>query len=234
MVKMKYDPQIPMELGYSQEETLAYALTCWWLELRAKIFPDYRHQPVGGRKGDIRKSYLFKNILKFVREKKDKFKGFQYVLYMRAQLEVLKKIQNDGKPVVVEANCLHGEQSYKRWLVWKKIVAVKNNTSKITYKVVDSNLTHEFEKTQKVINNLLGDEKTLQKFVLKRDEILKYVILKKISPLYIKVSKWINQLDAELIDDLKDLSNVKKYDEYDMGKVYEIYEKYFSWEISKS
>ena len=138
-----------MELGYSQEETLAYALTCWWIELRNKIFPDYRHQPVGGRRGDIRSSYLFKNVLKFVREKKEKFKGFQYVLYMRAQLEVLKKIQNDGKPVVVEANCLHGDQSYKRWLVWKKIVAVKNNTSKINYKVVDINLTHEFEKTQK-------------------------------------------------------------------------------------
>lgn len=231
---MKYDPQIPMELGYSQEETLAYALVCWWIDLRNKIFPDYRHQSIGGRKGDIRNTYLFKNIMKFVREKKDKFKGLQYVLYMRAQLEVLKKIQNDGNPVVVEPNCLHGDQSYKRWLVWKKMVAVKNNTSKISYTVVDSNVEHEFQKTLNVINKILGDEKTISNFVSKRDEILKNVILKRISPLYICVSNWVCQLESELREDLKDLANVKKYDGYDLTKAKKTYASLFPWEFSKS
>ena len=94
---MQYNPQIAAEGNFTPEETLAYQLTCHWVELRHKIFPNYRHQKMSGREGDIRKTYLFKNILKFVRDKNKTFKGFQFVLYMRAQLEILKKIQNDGR-----------------------------------------------------------------------------------------------------------------------------------------
>lgn len=220
-----------MEFGFNKEETLAYALVCSWIDLRTKIFPDYRHQSLGSKKGDIRKTYLFKNIMKFVREKKDKFKGLQYVLYMRAQLEVLKKIQNDGNPIVVEANCLHGEQSYRRWMLWKKMVAVKNNTSNINYKVVESNIEHEMDKTFKVLEKILGEAKTFENFVSKRDELLKNVILKRISPLYICVSKWIKTLDKDLREDLEDLANIKKYDGYDLSKTLSIYSKIFVWEL---
>ena len=230
---MQYNPQIAAEGNFTPEETLAYQLTCHWVELRHKIFPNYRHQKMSGREGDIRKTYLFKNILKFVRDKNKTFKGFQFVLYMRAQLEILKKIQNDGHQVVVEANCLHGEQSEKRWMLWKKKVAVENATTKIEYHVVESNIEMELDKTKKTILSILGSDVTKEKYINSSLDILKFVILKKISPLYILVSKWIKIIKPELLQDIKDLSNTKKYDDYNLEKVQTVYNKMFDFESTQ-
>jgi hypothetical protein len=227
---MKYDPQIAVDGNFTPEETLAYQLTCHWVELRHKIFPNYRHQKISSRKGDIRKSYLYKNILKFVRDKSKNFKGFQYVLFMRAQLEVLKKIQNDGHKVVVEANCLHGEQAEKRWGLWKKKVALENATTKIEYSVVESNVEIEFEKTKRTILLVLNNNITKENYINSKLDILKFVILKKISPLYIITSKWIKLIDQETLQDMKDLSNVKKYEDYNLDIVVKTYNKFFDFE----
>lgn len=229
---MQYDPQIAVEGNFTSEETLAYQLTCHWVELRHKIFPDYRHQRVSARKGDIRNSYLFKNIFKFVKDKRKAFKGFQFVLYMRAQLEILKKIQNDGHQVVVEANCLHGEQAEKRWCLWKKKVAVENATTKIEYHVVESNIEIELDKSKKTIISILGNNLTKEKYVDSSLDILKFVILKKISPLYILVSKWAACLSPEILQDIKDLSNTKKYDDYNLDTVVNLYNKMFDFELN--
>mgnify|MGYP000318102720 CR=1 FL=1 len=35
-------------------------------------------------------------MFKFVRERKDQFKGFQYVIFMRAQLEICAKLISEG------------------------------------------------------------------------------------------------------------------------------------------
>lgn len=229
--KMQYDPQIAVEGNFTPEETLAYQLTCHWVELRHKIFPDYRHQRISGRKGDVRTTYLFKNILKFVRDKRKTFKGFQFVLYMRAQLEILKKIQNDGHQVVVEANCLHGEQAEKRWCLWKKKVAVENATTKIEYAVVPSNIEIELDKTKKTILSILQNDITKEKYINSSLDILKFVILRKISPLYILVSNWFGLLDDTIRQDIKDLANVKKYEDYNINPIRECYAKLFTFEI---
>jgi hypothetical protein len=228
---MKYDPKIPMENKYTPDETLAYNLLCWWYELSNKIFPNYRHGRIGGRTGDIRKTYIFKNVFKFVKEKKHQFKGFQYVLYIRAQLEVLKKIQSTGKNVNVDTNCLHGKKAMNRWLFWKKQVAVANNTTKATYAIIETTLESEFNKTKKTIKDILKDDCSIDNFIKNRGEILKYLIIKKISPLYILCSKWIKKLDKETQEDFHDIANTKQYDDYDKKSIEKVYNKYFENEL---
>lgn len=227
---MQYDPNIPAENKFTQEETLAYCLTCHWVKLRSDIFPDYRHQSLSSKLGDIRKTYLYKNIIKFVREKKSTFKGFQYVLFMRAQLEILKRLQKKGYQIVVEANCLHGEAAQKRWYAWKKLVGEINNTSKIAYAVIESNIDIEFDKTKKSIDSILGDNVTFENYENNRGEILKYIILKKISDLYLICSKWFQKLPKEFVEEVYEIKSLAKYQDYNLTNVKKLYNNIFKYE----
>ena len=129
------------------------------------------------------------------------------------------------------ANCLHGKKAMNRWLFWKKQVAVANNTTKATYAIIETTLESEFNKTKKTIKDILKDDCSIDNFIKNRGEILKYLIIKKISPLYILCSKWIKKLDKETQEDFHDIANTKQYDDYDKKSIEKVYNKYFENEL---
>ena len=73
-------------------EAKACNLSAMWLEQSRKTFPDYRHSTM--RKGDPRKSLIFKIAYKLARETQGILENNEYPLYIRAQLEVLKYINS--------------------------------------------------------------------------------------------------------------------------------------------
>lgn len=227
--KMQYDPHMALELKLTQDEILAYQLACVWIKLTRELLPDYRHPKIA-KKGDIRKTIIFKHMLKFVTNKKNEFKGFQFILYMRAQLEIAKKLQSEGKRILVDASILHGEKAQARYVVWKHLLKQKRKQEKAVYAFVESSVVSEFEKTAKTLNDILKQDNTFENYKKEASNILKYVILKKISPLYVVCSNWIKQLPEIIKKDIYDLSNIENLQDFDISKLMEFYNKYFPYE----
>jgi hypothetical protein len=81
------------------------------------------------------------------------------------------------------------------------------------------------------MKDLLGQDISLENYLLHSSEILKYVLLKRISPLYVYCSKWIQNLPNPIRSDILDLSNLDVLKDFDTSNIKNIYKKYFSHEI---
>lgn len=231
---MEYSPHIAYDLKMTQEETNAYQLLSYYIKMRKRIFPDYRHGKTIKDVKNIRKSILFKHMLKFLKSNNHRFDIFHSTLFIRAQLEIMKKIQNDGNKPLIEVNMLHGLKADSRWELWKKWVREKNNISQINYIVVESNLICDFEKTKKEICNMLNNNINLESFLANSSTILKLAILKKISPIYVNCSEWVKQLPEQIKTDLNDLCNLDNLKDFNLENAMKLYKKYFDYEINKS
>ncbi len=229
---MEYNPQMAFELKFTAQETLAYQLVSYYIKSRQKYFPNYRHGRNVSDVKKLKKSIIFKHMIKFIKDNSHRFDAFQSILFIRAQFEVMKKIQDDGKQPLIEVNMLHGEQANKRWELWKKWVKEKTNITSINYVFVESNLVYEFEKSKTALSNLLKNDFSIQNYKENGSNILKYVLLKKISPLYVISSCWIKLLSEQLSKDIYDLCNIETYKDFDMEKVKKMYSTYFDYEIN--
>lgn len=231
--KMEYSPQMAFEMKFNEVETQAYQLCSYYLKTRNAIFPNYRHSKTVKDIRNLKKSIVFKHILKFIKENSHRFDTFQSMLFIRAQLEIIKKIQNDGHKALVEINMLHGEQANKRWELWKKWVREKNNISKIEYTFVESNLIADFTRTKNSLESILQQDKSLENYISNASNILKYVILKKIAPVYVLLSEWTKKLPEQIKTDIYDLCKIENIADFNLENAMKIYRQYFPNEISK-
>jgi hypothetical protein len=71
-------------------ESRAYKLTLLWLDLEPKSVSWNTNMQKWRAKGDPRKSLIFKQCYKLVRETQGILEERDYPLYVRAQLEILK------------------------------------------------------------------------------------------------------------------------------------------------
>jgi len=104
----------------SPMEAIAYKISCIFQDSLHATFPE---TPRGKeRKGDPRKTYLFKVCYKLVRHTKDTLEPNQYTLYVKAQLQIIKIISKQtGKYLNADPSCLIGPKAWKRWLFWKNL-----------------------------------------------------------------------------------------------------------------
>jgi hypothetical protein len=230
---MDYNPQLAHEMKFSHEENLAYQLCSYYLKCRSKYFPNYRHGKTIRDVAKLKKSVMFKHMIKFIKDNQKRFDEFQMILFIRSQFEIMRKIQDDGNQPLIEVNMLHGEQANKRWELWKKWVKEKTNVSQINYVFVESNLVYEFEKTRKTIVGMLEDNLNLDNYISKGSSILKFVLLKKISPIYIMCSAWVQKLPKQILNDLNDLCNLENLQDFSLDSAKTLYRKYFDFEINK-
>lgn len=229
---MNYDPEFPIRNSYDENETLAYQLLCIYIKMRQEIIPNYIHSRIPSNTKDLRKSLLFKHLLKFVKTNRHRFKGYQFVLFMRAQLEVMRHLQQQGAKILIEASILCGTQADKRWSIWKNWVRESNKITKITYAFVPSNLNWEFENTLNSIKDMCDGELSFGKFSKESPVLLKLVILKKISPVYINLSCWVKKLPEQIKQDVYDLANIKLFDDFDMKDALSLYQVVFKHELN--
>jgi hypothetical protein len=230
---MRYNPEFPINMSFDENETFVYQLLCIWIDLRVKIIPDYLHTPLPKNLKDLRNSLIFKQLLKFVKENRSRFKGFQFVLFMQAQLQILGKLHKEGKSVLIDASCLYGKGADRRWCVWKKQIQEANKISKINYEFVASNLEYELKETLTSIKNMCSNELTIEKYKREAGSLLKYAILKKLSPVYFILSPWIKTLPEQILQDLEDMLNIKAYKDFDLTNAQPIFSKFFAHEINK-
>lgn len=227
---MRYNPEFPIKMNFDEDETFAYQLLCIWIDLRQKFIPDYLHTPLPKNIKNLKNSLLFKQILKFVKENRNRFKGFQFVVYMTAQLQILGKLHKEGKPVLIEASCLSGKSADARYAVWKKQIQEANKVTKITYEFVSTNLEFDLKTTHESIKIFCKNDLSFENYSKECSSLLKFAILKKISPVYVILSPWIKKLPEQLQSDLNDILNVETYMNFDLTNAKPLFKKYFSYE----
>ena len=227
---MRYNPEFPIKMNFNEDETFAYQLLCIWIDLRQKFIPDYLHTPLPKNLKNLRNSLLFKQILKFVRDNRRRFKGFQFVIFMTAQLQILGKLHKEGKAVLIEASCLTGKSADARYAVWKKQIQAANKVTKITYEFVASNLEFDLKNTYESIKTFCKNDINFENYAKESSSILKFAILKKISPVYVLLSPWVKQLPTQLQNDLNDILNIETYKNFDLTNAMPMFNKFFKHE----
>jgi len=193
---------------YNMDEMEANAcrLAVMWLDQSRKTFPDYRHSKM--RKGDPRKSLIFKICYKLARESNGIIEKNEYSLYIRAQLDVLKYV-NEGKLTpLIDPNCLVGEKAWRRWNLWKKRYDSFKNKPKdaVVTGIGYQKALEGIEKTKEFLVKTFGINLTFDKFKESyiNNNIFRWINLGKISPYYLAMSPFIKKLFSQ--DDFKKIN----------------------------
>lgn len=221
------------EYGMDQLETAAYKLCILWVDKSRKFFPDYDHVKL--KRGDPRKSLMFKVCYKLVRETQGILMEEDYPLYVRAQLDILKNINTGNDLPLIVPQCLVGEKAWKRWKLWKKkydsVVEQKGFNIKVTVssqKVVDA-----LEKTQEFIFKTLGPNPTIEKYkeAIINKNLFRWINVGKISPYYLALSPYIKQLISE--EDMKKLNfDVQVYRPCITNEITALFKEKFRYEFN--
>lgn len=205
----KFDPLIPEKYDLNQIETLAYQCCVVYLSLAYKIFPNYRHVKLPA-KGNIKNASLFKHCLKMCRNLEGKIKKEHYPLFIKAQMDIFNAIYKaTGVCPFIVPSIISGKKSLNRWLLWKnryeaiKVIKTENTTINAERQL----LINEFLKTISFMNSNSEIFKDYKSFLENKSQLLKFVILKKISPYYVCLSPWIEKLPEEIREEMYRITN---------------------------
>jgi len=179
-------------------EIKAYKITMLWLDRSRKLFPDYRHSTM--KKGDPRKSLVFKICFKLVRETQGVLEDQEYPLYVRAQLEVLKYVNADRVDPLIDPNCLVGEKAWKRWKLWKKKYdSLSKSSAPVATNIGIAKAIDGLEKTKEFLVKTFSSDLSFNRFQESylNNNIFRWINLNKISPYYIAISPYIKKLFNE-------------------------------------
>lgn len=121
---------VAAHFGMTEDERRAYYYSLLYLKLAREMFPGWRHGNV--RRGDPRKSELFRYAWRFLDETAGKLDPKDREAFVRAQLTIFKAHDNPEAPPLVSPNCLVGPKAWNRWLVWQRERAKDANAAKLT------------------------------------------------------------------------------------------------------
>jgi hypothetical protein len=189
-----------IDYNMSEEESLAYKIGLMWLEVSLNTFPTYKHSYHYPKKGDPRKSNLFKFCYKLQRETKGLIEQQEYYYYIVAQLQILKTLNLDTHPLITP-QCLVGDKAWIRWKLWKNKFDKANKKElplKEEYNLIE--IKKELLKTKKFLDSKFGtlDEENFP--ILKKD-ITRYIALGMISGFYAVLSPLVQKhCNLEKID----------------------------------
>lgn len=225
---MEYNLDPIFEFRMNEEETLAYKLGLLWMATSHKLFPGYKHASGFPKKGDPRKSSLFKYCYKLMRESKGLIEPKDYQFYISAQLQMLKAIEIGNTHPLIGPWCLVGEKAWVRWKMWKRKYDNIGKSKTLEDVGLDKSnfeeVKKELDKTKKFMDNKFGTL-TEETFQLKTKEIARNISLGTISGFYAALSPWVTK-HCKLGD--YDLTYFKTVDQH--GRDY--FDKLFSEHVA--
>lgn len=191
---MEYNLDPIFEFKMTEEETAAYKVGLLWMAISHDLFPDYKHASGFPKKGDPRKSSLFKYCYKLIRETKGIVEPKDYKLYIAAQLQMLKAIEIGQTHPLIGPWCLVGEKAWVRWKMWRR--KYENIGKSKTLEDVGLNkagfdeVKRDLDKTKKFMDGKFGTV-TEDIFQLKAKEVERNISIGIISLFYAALSPWV-------------------------------------------
>lgn len=194
----RIDPIVDYQM--TDLEATAYKLCLLWMERSRDAFPNYSHSKF--KKGDPRKSLIFRYCRKLVMETQTILDESEYPLYVRAQLEILKAIvMRDGSHPRIDASCLCGPPAWRRWKLWKKkydsaVKTVSHGPVTASHNKVISAL----ESTREFLVQIFDGQPSLQKMkeAVTNRNLFRWITVGKISPFYCVLSPWVAEVAPDL------------------------------------
>lgn len=185
------------------EEIKAYKLCLIWCALVDRELPNYKTTKL--KKGDPRKSILFKYCYKLYNETREKLQEREYKYYILAQIQILKSIKDSkGIHALIEPWCLTGEKAWKRWQVWCNRFYKKANERKCgdnsCFEQNIFSIKIELEKTKAFLLNKFQHYPTIQELqtAAKEGFLIKWLMIQQVSPYYALLSPFIQNLQIKL------------------------------------
>lgn len=185
--------------GMSPAEAAAYKLAVLYEEEFHKVCKDgeidgrtYRCNTIPKR-GDPRKSNLFRYCWKLRRETRGLLQPEEYRLYIRANLTIIQ--MNKGH---IEPNAICGDKAWIRWKVYErwyknKLADINHGTPPPSTTGVSPRIIREIDKTKKFLFEKTEGDPTAEKiqgFV--ETGIMKlWVMTGKVSKYYVVLSPWV-------------------------------------------
>lgn len=165
---------------YEQEYRKAYGDQIDGISFRRNSMP---------RRGDPRKSNLFRNCWKLRRETRGLLEQTEYRNYIRANLFIIKSYSGH-----VEPNCITGDKAWIRYKVWKRRydakIAEANCQIPVKPTTTDPRVFAEIDKTKKFLYEKCEGTPTFEKLIkfIDMGYFKLWVATGKISPYYLELS----------------------------------------------
>lgn len=193
--------------GMDKLEGRAYRILTIWLERSRKMFPKYASYRM--KKGDPRKSTLFKYAYKVARETQGILEEEEYELFVRAQLEILRVIaKHQEHPPVVDIHCLCGEKAWKRWKLWKSKYEKKQQIIEGDAPIAPkTKVCFCLERTQEWFVKSFDGLPDYEKFqeAITNKNLFRWINVGRVSPYYLVVSPYIERAFPE---GMKEAANI--------------------------
>ena len=189
----------------------AYKLGLQWLVLSRKEFPNYLHDKGYPKKGDPRRSLLFKCCYKVIRETQGLIPDNEYKLFIKAQLDILKSITIGDRHPRIGPMCLAGDKAWVRWKMWKqkydKIVKKGQTKEDVNLDVVPLPIiTKELLSTKTFLEGRFEGIIKEEHIMMAHKDIERWVSIGKVSGFYAVLSPWVQKYCKSLSIDI-DLYN---------------------------
>lgn len=183
------------EYGMSPDEGTAYEIGLMWMEMSNKVFPEIRNLARFPKKGDPRKSSLFRYAHTMIQKTRGILDPKDYKLYITAQLQMLKSIEINGSMHPhITPTILLGDKAWTRWRMWKSKFDNMNQSKKSQDVVpVNSGKFDEakasLDRTKKFLDSKF--EHTEENFKLNAHNMKRWVSLTQVCGYYAAISPWV-------------------------------------------
>ncbi len=191
-----YNLEPIVEYQMTEPEAMAYKIGLLWMAISTEMFPDYKHSCRFPKKGDPRKSSLFRYCHTLMTKTKGLIDPKDYKLYIAAQLQMLKSIEIGNTHPLIGPWCLVGDKAWTRWKVWRNkydnVVKAKTLKDVGLDKTKFSEVKVGLDQTKKFITDKWGTL-TEETYKTIAKDIVRYASLTKISHFYLAISPWANK-----------------------------------------
>lgn len=191
------------EWKMSPQEVEAYSLACSYENIFLKMFKDVADGTMIRKnslpkKGDPRKSNLFRHCWKLRRETKGLLESNEYNNYLKANLTILK-VHNAR----IEPNAICGDKAWVRYKVWKRHYDKKLADAGVappppSITTTSPKLIAEIDRTKKFLFEKCDGEPTFDKIqeFIKSGKFKLWMAMGKVSMYYLVMSPFIEKSGA--------------------------------------
>jgi hypothetical protein len=196
-----------IEFKMPELEAKAYKIGLLWMGMTRKYFPEYKHTNGFPRKGDPRKSSLFRYCYKLVRETQGLIPDNEYMLFVKAQLDVLKAIDLGGnRHPRIEPSCLVGDKAWIRWKLWKRkydAITKRQTKEDVGLDVAPlEQITRELKMTKAHLTGRFDGEYREEHINMGARDMERWIALGKVSGYYAVLSPWVKKYCKNITIDL--------------------------------
>ena len=205
---MDNDLELILKYQMTDMEAKAFKLALIW-DKQVKIeLPNHNMVASLRRKGDPRKSTLFKYTYKLASETAGLLPDNEYHLYIKSQLQILKAISDGTVHARISPDCLVGDKAWKRWRMWKSKydkIAIAKKPEVANVSASETKIKAEISNTKSFLFSQFGHQPTQEDInrSVKDKLMIKWVTVNRVCAYYACLSPFLkNAFGGKTIEEV--------------------------------